>query len=146
MDSDYAEDEGDRRSTSGYTFMIGNRAVSWASKKQSIVTLSTTEAEFVAATNGAFQALWLKNVLSEIGFDQGSGTTMFCDNISTIKLSKNPVLHGRSKHIHVRYHFLRDLVNEGVIELEYCRTQDQLYDVMTKPVKLEVFEKLRGKI
>ncbi|KAL1218311.1 Retrovirus-related Pol polyprotein from transposon TNT 1-94 [Cardamine amara subsp. amara] len=146
VDSDYAGDEDDRRSTSGYTFMIGNGAVSWASKKQSIVTLSTTEAEFVAAANGACQAMWLRNILTEVGFDQGSGTTLFCDNSSTIKLSKNPVLHGRSKHIHVRYHFLRDLVNEGVIELEFCRTQDQVSDIMTKPVKLEVFEKLRGKM
>lgn len=144
VDSDYAGDEDDRKSTSGYTFMIGGGAVSWSSKKQPIVTLSTTEAEYVAAANGATQAIWLRNVLEEIGFNQENGTVLFCDNSSTIKLSKNPVLHGRSKHIHVRYHFLRELVNEGVIALEYCTTQEQLSDIMTKPVKLEVFEKLRS--
>lgn len=143
VDSDYAGDEDDRKSTSGYTFLFGGGAVSWASKKQPIVTLSTTEAEFVAAANGACQAVWLRNVLEEIGFDQGKGTILFCDNSSTIKLSKNPVLHGRSKHIHVRYHFLRQLVNEGVIDMEYCSTHEQLSDGMTKAVKLEVFEKLR---
>lgn len=146
VDSDYAGDEDDRRSTSGYAFMFGKGVVSWESKKQPIVTLSTTEAEFVAASNGACQAVWLRNVLAEIGFDQGKGTTLWCDNSSTIKLSKNPVLHGRSKHIHVRYHFLRELVNDEVIGLEYCSTHEQLSDVMTKPVKLDVFEKQRSSL
>lgn len=82
-------------------------------------------------------------MLAEIGFDHGDGTVLYYDNSSTIKLSKNPVLHGRSKHIHVRYHFLRELVNDRVIELEYCTTREQLSDLMTKPVKLEVFEKLK---
>lgn len=146
VDSDYAGDENDRKSTSGYAFMLGNGAISWASKKQPIVTLSTTEAEFVAAANGACQAVWLRNVLAEVGFDQGNGTVLWCDNSSTIKLSKNPVLHGRSKHIHVRYHFLRELVNEEVIDLEYCSTHEQLADVMTKPVKLDVFKKQRSSL
>ena len=146
VDSDYAGDVDDRKSTSGFVFMMGGGAVSWASKKQPIVTLSTTEAEFVAAAYGACQAVWMRNVIEEIGFKQGEGTILFCDNSSTIKLSKNLVLHGRSKHIHVRYHFLRELVNEGTIQLEYCSTGDQLSDIMTKAVKLETFEKLRGRM
>lgn len=68
---------------------------------------------------------------------------IFCDNSSAIKLSKNAVLHGRSKHIQVRYHYLRELVSDGVIELEYCSTEEQIADMMTKPLKLEAFEKLR---
>lgn len=83
-------------------------------------------------------------MLEEIGCKQGERTVLFCDNSSTIKLSKNPVFHGRSKHIQVRFHFLRELVSDEIIELEYCSTQDQLADVMTKAVKLDVFEKLRG--
>lgn len=146
VDSDYAGDVDDRRSTSGYTFMFGEGAVSWASKKQPIVTLSTTEAEYVAAAYGVCQAVWLRNVLEEVGCDQGKGTTLMCDNSSTIKLSKNLVLHGRSKHIHVRYQFLRELVNDEIITLEYCSTREQLSDIMTKPVKLEVFERLRMKM
>lgn len=146
VDSDYAGDVDDRKSTTGFVFMLGGGAVSWASKKQPIVTLSTTEAEFVAAAYGACQAVWLRNILEEIGAGQENGTILFCDNSSTIKLSKNPVLHGRSKHIHVRFHFLRELVNEGVIQLDYCTTQDQLSDIMTKAVKLEVFEKLRRRM
>lgn len=145
-DSDYAGDVDDRKSTSGYVFMFGGAAVSWASKKQPIVTLSTTEAEFVAAANGACQAVWLRNVLEGTGMEQTESTVMFCDNSSTIKLSRNPVLHGRSKHIHVRYHFLRELVNDGVINLEYCPTRDQFADIMTKAVTLETFERLRGSL
>lgn len=145
-DSDYAGDIDDRKSTSGYVFMLSGGAVSWASKKQPIVTLSTTEAEFVAAAYGACQAIWLKNVFEEIGVEQEGGITMYCDNSSTIKLSKNLVLHGRSKHIHVRYHFLRELVNDGVIQLNYCPTVEQSSDIMTKAVKLDTFEKLRLKI
>lgn len=146
VDSDYAGDVADRKSTSGYVFMLGGGAVSWASKKQPIVTLSTTEAEFVSAAYGACQGVWLRNILEEIGCAQGDGTVLFCDNSSTIKLSKNPVLHGRSKHIHVRFHFLRELVNDGVILLDYCTTQEQVSDIMTKAVKREVFEKLRGRM
>lgn len=126
--------------------MMGGGAISWASKKQAILTLSTTEVEFVAAAYGACHGVWLRNVLGEIGATQPGGTTLFCDNSSTIKLSKNPVLHGKSKHIHVRYHFLRDLVNEGTIRLDYCPTEDQLADFMTKAVKLETFEKLRSRV
>lgn len=146
MDSDYAGDADDRKSTSGYVFLLGGGAISWASKKQPIVTLSTTEAEFVSAAYGACQAVWLRNILEEVGFDQGESTTLFCDNSSTIKLSKNPVLHGRSKHIHVRYHFLRELVNDGIIQLDSCASKEQVADIMTKAVKLEVFEELRGRM
>lgn len=145
-DSDYAGDVDDRKSTSGYVYMLGGGAVSWTSKKQAIVILSTTEAEFVAAAYGACQGVWLRNVLKEIGEDQEASTVLYCDNSSTIKLSKNPVLHGRSKHIHVRYHFLRDLVNDGTIRIAYCPTQDQLADGMTKALKLETFEKLRERM
>lgn len=140
-DSDYAGDVDDRRSTSGYVFMLSGGAVSWASKKQPIVTLSTTEAEFVADAYGACQGVWLRNILEEIGAKQEEGTTMLCDNSSTIKLSKNLVLHGRSKHIHVRFHFLRELVNDGIIQLEYCPNLEQLSDFMTKAVKRDTFEK-----
>lgn len=85
-------------------------------------------------------------MLEQIGSAQGECTILFCDNSSTIKLSKKPVLHGMSKHIHVRSHFLRELVNDGAIVLDYCATQDQLSDIMTKVVKLKVFEKLRGRM
>jgi hypothetical protein len=145
-DSDYAGDLDDRKSASGYVFQLGNGAISWSSKKQPIVTLSTTEAEYVAAASCACQAIWLRNVLSHLMIKQGGSTLIHCDNSSSIKLSKNPILHGRCKHIEVRYHFLRDLTKEGIVELVHCRSQDQIADVMTKPLKLEAFCKLRQEL
>ncbi|KAJ8646671.1 hypothetical protein MRB53_008419 [Persea americana] len=142
-DSDYAGDMEDRKSTSGYVFLMNSSAVSWCSKKQPIVTLSTTEAEFVAAAVCACQGVWMKRILKELGHSDGGCTTMMCDNSSTIKLSKNPVMHGRSKHIDVRFHFLRNLTKEGTIELVHCMSQNQVADIMTKPLQLEVFQKLR---
>jgi hypothetical protein len=119
-DSDYAGDMEDRKSTSGYVFLMSSSVVSWCSKKQPIVTLSTTEAEFVAAAVCACQGVWMKRILKELGHSDGGCTTVMCDNSSTIKLSKNPVMHGRSKHIDVRFHFLRNLTKEGTIELVHC--------------------------
>ncbi|GAU27144.1 hypothetical protein TSUD_104530 [Trifolium subterraneum] len=134
-DSDYAGDHDDRKSTSGYAFTLGTGVISWSSKKQPIVTLSTTEAEFVSAS--------VRSILNHLNLKQDNGTIIYCDNSSSIKLAKNPIMHGRSKHINVRYHFLRDLNNEGVIELKHCRTNEQLADIMTKALKLESFCKLR---
>lgn len=122
-DSDFAGDLDSKRSTSGYVFLMDEAAVTWSSKKQPIVTLSTTEAEYVAASVCACQAIWFKRILEELGCDAGGSMEILCDNTSTIKLSKNPVFHGRCKHIGVRFHFLRDLVKEGVIRLEHCGTE-----------------------
>ncbi|CAJ2660326.1 unnamed protein product [Trifolium pratense] len=145
-DSDYAGDLDDRKSTSGYLFMLGSGAISWSSRKQPIVTLSTTEAEFVAAASCSCQCVWLGNVLKHLRISQKNTTIINCDNSSSIKLSKNPILHGRCKHIDVRFHFLRDLAKDGIIELVHCRTQDQLADIMTKPLKLDTFCDLRSKM
>jgi glycine/D-amino acid oxidase-like deaminating enzyme len=142
-DSDYVGDLDDRKSTSGYVFKFGSSAISWSSKKQPIVTLSTTEAEFVAAASCVCQGMWLRSILQQLGQTQRKGIVIFCDNSSSIKLSKNPVMHGRCKHIDVRYYFLRDLVKDGVLEMKHCNTGDQIADVMTKPLKLESFCKFR---
>ena len=145
-DSDYAGDSDDRKSTSGYVFVYGSGSICWSSKKQAIVTLSTTEAEYVAAASCACQGVWIRKILKQLGQEQKKGTLMMCDNSSTIKLSKNPVMHGRCKHIDVRYHFLRDLVKEEVVCMEYCNTKEQLADIMTKALKLDTFCKLRSRL
>ena len=108
-----------------------------------MVALSTTEAEYIAAALCACQCVWLRRVLEKLRVEEKIGTVIMCDNSSTIQLSKNPLFHGKSKHIDVRFHFLRDLVNDGVVELSYCNSQDQIADIMTKLLKLEQFEKLR---
>jgi hypothetical protein len=143
-DSDYAGDQDDRRSTSGYVFMFSGGAVAWSSKKQPVVSLSTTEAEFIAAAYCACQVMWMRRVLDRLNCKQVTPTVIYCDNMSTIKLAKNPVMHGRSKHIDVRFHFLRELCREGVIELKHCNTRDQVVDIMTKALKMDTFEKLRN--
>ena len=143
-DSDYAGDQNDRKSTSGYAFLMTSGAVSWSSKKQPVVTLSTTEAEFVAAASSACQVVWLRRILTILNQEQSNPTVVFCDNISAIKLSKNPVMHGHSKHIDVRFHFLRDLVKDGILELIHCSTQQQVADILTKPLKLDTFLKMRN--
>ena len=107
------------------------------------MTSSTTEAKFVAATVCACQGVWMKRILKELRHSDGGCTTVMCDNSSTIKLSKNPIIHGRSKHIDVRFPFLKNLTKEGTIELVHCGSQDQVADIMSKPLKLEVFQKLR---
>jgi len=84
--------------------------------------------------------------LQPLNEDQKKATTIHCDNSSSIKLSKNPVIHGRCKHIDVRFHFLRDLAKDGIIELKHCNSQDQLADIMTKPLKLETICNLRTKL
>jgi hypothetical protein len=108
-----------------------------------VVTLSTTEAEFISAAYSACQVIWLKRILKELCHDQCKSTVVYYDNVSAIKLSKNPVLHGRSKHIDIRFHFLRDLIREGIVELVQCSTHEQIADILTKPLKLDVFLKLR---
>ena len=113
-------------------------------KKQPIESLSSTEAEFIVAASCPCQALWLKGMLEKLGQNQANPTIINCDNSSAIKLSKNPVMHGRNKHIDVRFHFLREITKASYVELVHCGTKEQLADVMTKPLKLDVFLKLRG--
>ena len=145
-DSDYAGELDDRKSTSGYVFLLSSGAVSWLSKKQPIVTLSTTEAEFVAAARCASQVVWMRRVLEQLGHVQKRGTLVMRDNNSTVKLSKNPVMHGRSKHIDIRFHFLREFAKDRIVELLHCGTEELTADVMTKPLKLDSFQKFRSQM
>ena len=112
--------------TFGYTFHFGTGVVSWASKKHPIVTLFSAEAEYVAATSAACQDVWMRRVLKELSQDHQESTTILCDNHSAIALSKNHVFHKRTKHIDIRFHFIRELVSNKEICLEFCRSEDQL--------------------
>ena len=120
-------------------YKLGSGAISWSSKKQAIVTLSTIKAEFVAASSCACQGIWMRRILNHLCQTQKSCTKIYFDNSSSIKLSKNPIMHGRCKHIGVIYHFLRDLTKDGTIELVHCNSEDQMNDIFTKPLKLESF-------
>ncbi|KAG7565068.1 Zinc finger CCHC-type superfamily [Arabidopsis suecica] len=143
-DSDWGGDVDDRKSTSGFVFYIGDTAFTWMSKKQPIVTLSTCEAEYVAATSCVCHAIWLRNLLKELSLPQDEPTKIFVDNKSAIALAKNPVFHDRSKHIDTRYHYIRECVNKKDVLLEYVKTHDQVADIFTKPLKREDFIKMRS--
>ena len=107
--------------------------MSWNSKKQNPIVLSTVEAKYIAAELGCAQVLWMKQTLSDFGLTF-SHVPIKCDNTSTIGISKNPMQHSKTKHIEIRHHFLRDHAQKGNITLEFVRTEDQLVDIFTKPL------------
>ena len=115
-DADLGGDLDSRKSTTGYIFTLGGTAVSWKSKLQSRVALSTTEAEYIAISEAAKEMIWLKNFLKELGKEQDV-SPLFSDSQSAIGLAKNPVFHSRCKHIQLKYHFIRDLINDGDLSL-----------------------------
>ena len=131
VDADGSQEE-DRRAITGYAFLIDGGAVSWNSKQQELIVLSTTEGEYVAATHAAKEALWLRSLISEVFGDNLDSTTLFSDNQSTIALSKDHQYHTRTKHIDIRYHFIRWVIENGSIRLIYCPTDDMLADTLTK--------------
>ncbi|TQD70894.1 hypothetical protein C1H46_043569 [Malus baccata] len=142
-DSDWAGSEDDMKSTSGYAFSFGSGAFSWASIKQSSVALSTAEAEYVSAAEATAQAIWLRFVLSDFGEEQVEPTQILCDNTSAIAISKNPVAHHKTRHINRRFHFIRDALQNGEVDLIYCKTEEQVADIFTKALARDRFEYLR---
>ena len=120
--------------------------ISWFSRKQSNVALSTTEAKYIAAWSASCEAIWLRKLMSGI-FDLELDTTVIlCDNQSCIKMTENPVFHDKSKHIEIRYFYIRDIVQKGAINLQYVSTDEQVADVLTKPLSRVKFEYFRDKL
>eukprot|EP00253_Pinus_taeda_P026884 PITA_26884 len=142
-DSDWAGDPHDRKSTVGYVFTLGSGPITWACKKQAAISLSSAEAEYRGAMEASKEALWLRQILSELGFEQQNPTTLWCDNQSAIQLCKDPVQHQRSKHIELHMHFIRKLIHDHVLEVQYCSTDDQVADIFTKALTEAKFTKLR---
>ncbi|GKB53012.1 retrovirus-related pol polyprotein from transposon TNT 1-94 [Tanacetum coccineum] len=141
-DSDHAGDYVDRKSTSGVCTFMGCCLTSWFSKKQTALAISTTEAEYVSAGKACQQALWMKQALVDYGI-RLDNIPIMCDNKGAIDLSKNPVQHSRTKHIEIRHHFLRDNVQKGNISIEKVSSEDNIADILTKPLKREPFNYLR---
>ena len=106
--------------------------MSWRSKKQSCVALSTAEAEYMALSSAAQVAVWLRELCKDLNSELTNPTVIFEDNQAAIKMAKNPQYHGRSKHISIKYHFIREQVSSNLIELRYCRTDDMIADIFTE--------------
>eukprot|EP00253_Pinus_taeda_P007826 PITA_07826 len=145
-DVDWARSVDDCKSTSGAAFYLGGCLVSWLRKKQTSISLSTVEAEYVAATAYCTQVLWMKQTLQDLQVQFSEPIPIFCDNTSAINISKNPVMHSKTKHIPIKYHFVREQVAEKNIKLEYVGTKEQIVDIFTKPLPREAFEYLRQKL
>uniref|UniRef100_A0A2N9IHB0 Reverse transcriptase Ty1/copia-type domain-containing protein n=1 Tax=Fagus sylvatica TaxID=28930 RepID=A0A2N9IHB0_FAGSY len=145
-DSDWAGDPYDHRSTTGITVFLGNNPITWVSKKQHIVSRSSTEAEYRALATGAAELAWLRQVLCDLGVYLPTAPTMWCDNTSAIALASNPVFHSRTKHIEVDYHFIRERVVRGDLHLHFISTEDQLADLFTKPLTTQRFNQLTSKL
>ncbi|WVZ73865.1 hypothetical protein U9M48_022123 [Paspalum notatum var. saurae] len=123
-----------RRSTSGMLFFLRGCAIAWQSMKQRIVALSTCEAEYVAAAAACCQAVWLRRLLWEVTGEEPRAPVLRVDNNSAIELTKNPVLHDRSKHIDIRFHYIRECVAGGQVVPGHVHTAQQLADLLTKPL------------
>jgi hypothetical protein len=144
-DADFAGCRLDRKSTSGICQFLGTSLVSWSSRKQSNVAQSTNEAEYVVAASCCSQLLWITYTMSDFA-EEYTHVPLQCDSTSAISVAKNPVLHSKTKHIKVRYHFLRDNVEKGKIALIHVPTQDQLANIFTKPLDQATFTRLQREL
>lgn len=144
-DADFGGCRIDRKSTSGSCHFLGNCLVSWFSKKQNAISLPTTETKYVAASAYCAQLLWMKHTLNDFGLTYDN-MPIFCDNTSAINSTKNPIQHSRTKHIDIKHHFIRDLVQKGESCIDYVCSKDQIADIFSKTLPLDQFAYLRSKL
>lgn len=142
-DSDWAGDIATRQSTSGHIFQINGSSVNWKSKRQASVALSSTEAEYMALSEAAKELICLSYLLKDLGMN-GDSIIMKEDNQGCIALARNPGDHPRTKHIAIRFHFIRSHVDSGLMDLQYIPTDENVADIMTKPFGRVKFIQLRG--
>jgi hypothetical protein len=123
----------------GYVFLLYGAAVTWAARKQQSISTSTTEAEYVGLCNAAKEAVWLRNLLRDLGRGRYAGgehaMCIYSDNQGALRLTENPEFHARSKHIDIQYHYTRELVEDGVVSVKYVPTTEMAADCLTKPLK-----------
>lgn len=144
-DADWAGNMSDRKSTSGGCFFLGNNLISWLSKKQNSVSLSTAEAGYIAMGSCCTQLLWMRQMIADYCMESGT-LQVYCDNKSAIDISKNPVQHSRTNHIDIRHHFIRELVEGKQVVIEHVVTELQLADLFTKALDFNRFVTLRNSI
>ena len=143
-DADYAGDLSSAKSTSGYLFYLAKGPITWKSKLQTIIAQSTTEAEYIAINIAAKEAVYIRALLEELGLYKQNKLPLYTDNNGALLLANNPLFHERTKHIAVKYHYIRDLINKGILDLIYIPTKEQKADGLTKPLdKLKFREFIR---
>jgi hypothetical protein len=140
VDADWAGSAVDRKSTSGCCFTLGYSMVSWSSRKQSSVALSTAEEEYITLSVAIREAVWLRKLLTDLFDHEMDPTTIHCNNQSCVKLFENPVFHDRSKHIKIKYHYIKDMVQRKTIHVHYLPTHEQIANIFTKPLAKTKFE------
>jgi len=143
MDVDWAGNVLNKRSTSGFMFSFGSGAISRSSKKQPTIALSSTEAKYKSAVIVACEIIWLQKLLSDLGQSVDAHVVIYCDNISSILLTNNPVYHARTKHIEVHYHFIREKVLAKEIDFIHVSIKDQVVDIFTKALGTNEIKKFR---
>ena len=145
-DADWAGDPTDCRSTTGYCFLLGDSLISWRSKKQTVVSRSSTEAEYRALAATIVELIWLRWLLQDLGVDYSTATKLHCDNRSAIQIAHNDVFHERTKHIEIDCHFIRHHLLQGTLTLQSIFSQDQLADIFAKPLPPGTFRALASKL
>ena len=147
-DADWASDTQTRRSTSGFFFNIGSGAISWSSKRQPTVSLSTCKTKYIAQTQATKEAMWLRLLLSQLLMDkeEPSATIIFGNNQGAIALAKNPQFHARTKHIAIHHHFVREQQTAGTVDLQYIFTEKQVADRLTKALLKDRFIAFRSAV
>jgi hypothetical protein len=138
-DADWAQ-QADRHSISGYVFLIGHGAVIWSSKRQTLIALSTTEAEYIAAMHTMREAMWIRVILEELEANLAGTVLLKCDNQSVIALCKDNKYHARTKHFAIRYHFIREAVETHAISIQYVPSNENPADILTKALAWAVAE------